>query len=36
VWLAEDRASVTFRDLADVEAKRSAFTDVVLQWIELL
>jgi hypothetical protein len=36
VWLAEDRASVTFRDLADVEAKRSAFTDVIRQWIELL
>jgi hypothetical protein len=32
-WLAADRASVTFRDLADIEAKRSAFADVIRQWI---
>ncbi len=34
VWLAEDRALVTFRDVDDLESKRSAFTDVVRQWIE--
>jgi len=33
VWPAEDRATATFRSLADVEAKRSAFTDVIREWI---
>jgi hypothetical protein len=33
-WLAEDRASARFRDLADVEAKQSAFAAVIRQWIE--
>lgn len=33
-WLAADRASVKFRDAADVEAKRSAFAAVIRQWIE--
>lgn len=33
-WLAPDRASVTFRDAAEVEARRSAFAAVVRQWIE--
>jgi hypothetical protein len=32
-WLGPDRASVTFRDLADVEARRSAFADLIRQWI---
>lgn len=32
-WLAKDRASVKFRDLSDVEAKRPAFEDVIRQWI---
>lgn len=32
-WLGADRASVTFRDLDDIEAKRSAFADVIRQWI---
>ena len=32
-WLAADRASVKFRDLKDVDAKRSAFAAVVRQWI---
>jgi hypothetical protein len=31
-WLAADRASVTFRDLQDFEAKRVAFTEVVRAW----
>lgn len=33
-WLATDRASVRFRDLADVEEKRPAFEAVVRGWIE--
>jgi len=32
-WLAADRTSVTFRDLADIEGKRDAFADVIRQWI---
>jgi hypothetical protein len=34
VWLGPDRASATFRDLADVEAKESAFAVLIRQWIE--
>ena len=33
---AADRATVRFRDLADVEAKRDAFVDLVRQWITFL
>jgi hypothetical protein len=33
-WLGADRASVKFRDLDDVEAKRAAFSAVIRQWIE--
>ena len=33
-WLADDRASVTFTDLADVQAKRDAFAALVRAWIE--
>ena len=32
-WLARDRATVRFRDLADVEAKRDAFAALVRAWI---
>ena len=32
-WLAKDRASVTFRDLNDIEARRSAFANIIRQWI---
>lgn len=35
-WLAADRASVTFRDLEDVEARRDALAEVVRQWIRHL
>jgi hypothetical protein len=35
-WLGSDRASVKFRDLKDVEAKRSALTDVIRQWIKFV
>ena len=33
-WLADDRAAAKFRDLADVEAKQTAFAAVIRQWIE--
>lgn len=33
-WLGPDRASATFRDLADVEARGAAFASVVRHWIE--
>lgn len=32
-WLAKDRASVTFRDLAEINAKRDAFAQLICQWI---
>ena len=32
-WLAPDRATVRFRDLADVEAKRDALAALVRAWI---
>jgi hypothetical protein len=32
-WLAGDRAAARFRDLADIQAKQSAFASVVRQWI---
>jgi hypothetical protein len=32
-WRSPDRATVTFRDLVDVEARGAAFADVVRQWI---
>jgi hypothetical protein len=32
-WLAKDRASVTFRDLNDIDARRSAFEGIIRQWI---
>jgi hypothetical protein len=32
-WLGDDRASATFGDLAEVEAKQSAFAAVIREWI---
>lgn len=32
-WLGADRASVKFRDLADVEARGPAFAAVIREWI---
>ena len=32
-WLAVDRASVVFKDLADFEAKRAAFVQILRKWI---
>lgn len=33
-WLAEDRASVKFRDAQEIESKRAAFADLIRQWIQ--
>ncbi|MEP7339419.1 MAG: DUF1801 domain-containing protein [Acidobacteriota bacterium] len=33
-WLASDRALVKFRDLKELDAKRSAFANVIRQWIK--
>ncbi|WP_309888753.1 DUF1801 domain-containing protein [Archangium sp.] len=33
-WLAKDRASVKFRDLKDIDAKRSAFEKLLRQWLK--
>jgi hypothetical protein len=33
-WLGADRASVRFRDVDHVDAKRAAFSAVIRQWIE--
>lgn len=35
-WLADDRATITFTDLADVEATREPFVAVVRSWIDAL
>ena len=32
-WLGKDRATVKFRDMADIEARRAAFVALVRQWI---
>jgi hypothetical protein len=32
-WLAKDRASIIFRDLADIDIKQPAFTQIIRQWI---
>ncbi len=32
-WLAEDRAVAKFRDLADIQAKQSAYAALIRQWI---
>ena len=32
-WIAKDRASATFRDLGEVEARGAAFTAIIRQWI---
>jgi hypothetical protein len=34
VWLAKDRAMVTFRDVNDIAARRSAFTNLIREWIK--
>ncbi len=32
-WLGKDRATVKFRDLPDIQAKRVAFVQLVRQWL---
>lgn len=34
VWLGKDRASVTFRDAADIRSKRKAFSGLIRRWID--
>jgi hypothetical protein len=34
VWLAKDRATVTFRDLNDLTARESSFSNLIRQWIK--
>ena len=33
-WLGKDRATVRFRDAADVREKRDAFSELIRRWIE--
>lgn len=33
-WLGDDRASAKFRDLEEIRARRSAFVNVIRQWIQ--
>ena len=33
-WLAKDRASVKFRDMKDIDARRPAFAKVIREWIK--
>ena len=33
-WLAKDRASATFHDLKDIDARGSAFAHIIRQWIK--
>lgn len=33
-WLAKDRAAVKFRDMKDIDAKRSAFASLIREWIK--
>ena len=35
-WRGSDRATVTFRDVAEVEAKAAAFAVVLRQWVTLI
>lgn len=33
-WLADDRAAVTFKDQADIQAKKTNLTNLVIRWME--
>ncbi len=33
-WLGDDRASAKFRNLEEIHARRSAFVNVIRQWIQ--
>lgn len=35
-WRGADRATVSFRDLADIEAKEQPFTSLLRQWVAFL
>jgi hypothetical protein len=34
VWLAKDRAMITFRDVDDIAARRAALTKLIREWIK--
>jgi hypothetical protein len=34
VWLAKDRAMISFRDVDDITARRSALTNIIREWIK--
>lgn len=34
VWLADDRASITFRDVKEIQERASAFATLIRQWIK--
>ena len=36
VWLAKDRAMITFRDVDDITARRAALTNLIREWIKHL
>ena len=36
VWLAADRAMITFRDVTDAESRQRELTELVRQWIRYL
>ena len=36
VWLAKDRAMITFRDVDDITARRSTLTNLIREWIKHL
>ena len=33
-WLADDRAAVTFKDQADIRAKKAKLTNLVISWMK--
>ena len=35
-WRGADRATVTFRDVADIEARRAPFVKVLRQWLKFV
>jgi hypothetical protein len=32
-WVADDRATVTFEDMAEIEAKQAALVEIVGRWM---
>jgi hypothetical protein len=34
-WVANDRATIKFKDMKDVEGKRELLKEVVMKWVEI-